>query len=540
MHLLKCLDKKSHSLFYVNGFVISLIALLSIFLINFILKNSFPSYVPMSLFLGSVVIAAWLGGGRIGLITMFLGAAFEILFFSDSLFSFFTNMTDLVRLFVYLVQGILISFIFGKLHQYQIQVIVNENQLAQAFANEKHARMLAEKSLKTLEKNQGELKKEREVAKNANNVKSLFLAHMSHEIRTPLVSIIGFADLLKDSSLSEEKRLNYAEIIERTGNNLKQLINDILDISKVEAGHVDIDPHPFSLQSLFYEVQNIFQIKCEEKKIQLKMIAESKIPSCVTADSTRIKQILINLIGNSIKFTEIGSVTVRYAVEDRQLKISIEDTGIGIADHQAEKLFEDFSQADASIARRFAGTGLGLALSRRLARMLGGDVWLKWSMLGEGSVFDMQIQLDSVSAETVVHSIPSVCALPQCKGKKILVVDDSPDNRLLLESMLGRCGVETSTASNGVEALKAVERLNFDVILMDMQMPVMDGYTAASRLRERQCTTPVIALTANAMKEDRKKCLEAGCDDYLSKPLQKEDLYKLLSTYCVDSFKLAP
>lgn len=522
------------------GFAVALASILAIFSLNFLLRFAFPNYLPMTLFLSAVVVAAWAAGTPSGVFATFLGGIIEVVFFSNNFFSFFVNSNESVRVLVYLVQGIAISYIFGEFHHAQTQVLESKERLLLALEREKKARAISEKALQKLKTSQRQLNKEREIAKNANRVKTLFLAHMSHEIRTPLGAILGFTDLLKEPGLTDTERVKYLNIIDRTGNNLKDIINDILDISKVEAGHFEIDLVPFSLEALLQEIHAVLSLKCLEKNTELKFIAEGEIPNFVITDPKRLRQILVNLIGNSIKFTKKGSVTLYYHVEGENLLFRVKDTGIGISKEQRSRLFQNFSQGDDSISRRFAGTGLGLVLSRKLARMLGGDIQLRWSKLNEGSIFDVRLKFTPVAE---AGTLPAKTLQPEeakakhsaqqeFQNKKVLVVDDSPDNQFLLERVLSKLGMVVSTASNGAEALTMTENHTYDVILMDMQMPVMDGYTAAEHLRERQCKTPVIALTAHAMKEDRLKCLNAGCTDYLTKPLQKDQLYKVLKAHC--------
>ncbi len=530
---LKIFQNQNRNDYSNRGIFVATLAIATVFGLNFMLKQIFSEYIPMCLFLSSIVITAWVAGARAGIIATFFGAIIELLFFSNSAKGFLTSNSEVVGLSVYFIQGFGVSIVFGDFHKSQRQVIDSEKQLLTVLECEKIARANAETILQKLKKSQKQLSKEREIAKNANRVKTLFLAHMSHEIRTPLAAVLGFTDLLKDPALSQAERLNYIDIIERTGNNLKDIINDILDISKVEAGHFEMDLIPFSLQTLIQEVHSVLKLKCHEKNIDLLFEPDGEIPRYVKTDPKRLRQILVNLIGNSIKFTDKGFVKMIYKVEASSLCFRVYDTGLGISGKQKSRLFENFSQGDSSVSRRFAGTGLGLALSRKLARMLGGDIKLISSEINEGSVFEIKLNFEPASEVTVWPKKYSFEEdVPDFEGKKILVVDDSADNRLLLECALKKIGCQVFTAADGAEALTKTETQYFDLILMDMQMPVMDGYVAAQHLRSRECKTPVIALTANALKEDRLKCIEAGCDDYLSKPLQKEELYEIIRTHC--------
>lgn len=368
---------------------------------------------------------------------------------------------------------------------------------------------------------------ERVQAENANRIKSLFLAHMSHEIRTPLGAILGFTELLKENNLSDEERQKNIEIIERTGQDLAKIINDILDITKVEADHLDIDEVSFSLPKLMSEVYELLNLKCIEKSIQLIFVQSGPIPYRMKTDPIRLRQIIMNVIGNAIKFTNHGKVTVTYRAYNGKLTFLVKDTGIGITKEQQHSLFQVFSQADNSITREFEGTGLGLVLSRRLARMLGGDVTLESSEFGQGSTFKIDIaihEVDSMKRPTLHNHHETETPKDDfsiLKNKKILLVEDSPDNQLLIQKYLSKYAVNLTTANNGQEAVHATDINHFDLILMDMQMPVLDGYNATSILRKKGLKIPIIALTAHAMKDDRAKCLNAGCTDYITKPIHR-------------------
>jgi two-component system, sensor histidine kinase len=373
---------------------------------------------------------------------------------------------------------------------------------------------------------------DRLVAERANEIKSLFLANMSHEIRTPLNAILGFVQLLKESTNVAENR-RYLEIIERTGYSLATIINDILDISKVEAGKLEIEKEPCSLKQLLRDTYALLNLRCEEKGITLQF-RDGNLPDAVRIDATRFKQILLNVIGNAIKFTKKGGVTATFEVRGPLLICEVEDTGIGIPPGSFAKLFRPFSQLDTSFRKGFGGTGLGLILSKRIAGLMGGDLVLDWSELGKGSRFIISIELELAAQETL--KVRKSFARPKqhqpLGGMKILVVEDSVDNQVLAEQFLIREGATTRVASNGLEAIEAFANGNYDVILMDMQMPVMDGYAATSKLRQMGCKIPIIALTANAMRDELGKCMTVGCNDYLSKPFQRENLVALIVQHC--------
>jgi hypothetical protein len=380
-----------------------------------------------------------------------------------------------------------------------------------------------------LQKNKGQ----RDEAENANRVKSMFLANMSHEIRTPLGAILGFAELLRDCNLPEEERQQYLDIIHRTGTNLTKIINSILDLAKVEEGHIEIENSPFNLPELLNDVHSLLELRCVEKSIDLQFNKQGYVPDIVRTDALRLRQILMNILGNAIKFTDHGKVSLTYEVHGSDLVFYIRDTGVGLTPEQQGLLFKTFSQVDESHIRRYEGTGLGLALSRKLARMLGGDVKLLNSISGLGSEFEVRIKYELVESEP--KSIPQPAyrqtTKPELEGKNILIVEDLAENRLLLERVLKKYGLSTTMATNGSEGVEAALKGNYDVVIMDIQMPVMDGYTATRKLRGQGYFKPILALTAHAMKDDRAKCLEAGYTDYLTKPVQTNELVQMLAKY---------
>jgi hypothetical protein len=383
----------------------------------------------------------------------------------------------------------------------------------------------------TLENSIGEQKQ----AERASEVKSLFLANMSHEIRTPLGAMLGFAELLRDRHLSPVERDQYVEIILRTGNNLSKILHDILDLSKVEAGQIEVEKNKCSLPMILQEIREVMEIKCAEKGLKLLFISEGKTPDFIYTDAFRLRQILTNMIGNAIKFTEHGEVRVHTRVEESDLNFVIVDSGVGLTSEQSEKLFQAFSQADHSSARKREGTGLGLILSRRLANLLGGDVTLLSSKPGVGSVFSVRIHLEEAPVVKPVERATPIQVETKpatvdtsLLGKKILVVDDAADNRYLLEKILVKRGAIVEQATNGVEGVEKALAGDFDLVLMDVQMPVMDGFMAVSRLRGLNYTKPIVAITAHAMKGDKTRCLAAGFSDYLTKPIQITEFLPVL------------
>jgi PAS domain S-box-containing protein len=401
-----------------------------------------------------------------------------------------------------------------------------------------------------------ELRDAKLAAEAASRAKSEFLANMSHEIRTPMTAILGFADILAGNPTHEEV-VEAIEIIRSNGTNLLRIIDDILDLSKIEAGRHDVERIACSPNKIAAEVISLMKASANAKKLPLTLDIWGDTPQQIFTDPTRLRQILVNLIGNAIKFTEVGGVRVFMRANttlegESAIRIDVIDTGIGISEEQIPLLFQPFSQVDASARRRFGGTGLGLAISMRLAKMLDGDIEVQ-SIPELGSKFSLIIGIGPVDEPAVHpeslaitdHSDRSLLAndrqpiaadTPTKLNCRILLVEDNPSNQLMITFLLRKAGAEVTVAENGrfaVElALTAQKSENcFDLILMDMQMPVMDGYEATRKLRASGYTKPILALTAHAMTGDRQKCLVAGCDDYMRKPIKQEILFELLEMW---------
>jgi len=385
-----------------------------------------------------------------------------------------------------------------------------------------------------------ELRSAKDAAEAANEMKSAFLANMSHEIRTPLGAILGFADLLRETHLDSEERENYHEIIKRNGEQLSSLINDILDLSKIEAGQLKTEILRAPIRSAIEEVCSLLSVKAHAKGLELHWTIDDAVPELIGTDPLRLRQILTNVIGNAIKFTKRGSIDVHASPGTKStLCLTVSDTGIGIAHEQRANLFKPFSQADTSITRRYGGTGLGLTLSRRLANALGGDLILKSSCLGVGSAFELTLDDQFTASANSRSSLHSAHAgngsrageREKLKGLRLLLVEDATDNQMLITQIMKRHGANVELASNGREGVEKAMAGDHDLILMDIQMPVMDGYTATQTLREQGFQRPIVALTAHAMNEVRKKCLNVGCNDQLTKPIRRDELIHVVAQY---------
>lgn len=374
----------------------------------------------------------------------------------------------------------------------------------------------------------------RKEAEAANLAKSRFLANMSHEIRTPLGAIIGFAELLNEQNVNANDRSDCLNRILRNGHLLADMINDILDLSKIESEHLEVEHIDFELIPLVEEVMSLLRLKAQEKNLRLTLATVGNLPDTVHSDPTRLRQILINLLGNAIKFTERGSIEVRIASINGQLRFSVTDSGIGIPLAQQGRIFEPFMQADSTTTRKFGGTGLGLAVSRGLAQALNGELKLVKSIEGEGSVFSLTIEAGGTGQQPLIGDaqVQARSIDPkQLEGLSILVVDDNADNRSYISSFLSASGAVTATAVNGIQAIEMATQQDYDIVLMDIQMPELDGYSAIRLLRSQSYGKPVLALTAHAMAGDRENSLNAGFQDHLVKPVDRSLLIQTIQRY---------
>jgi len=413
-----------------------------------------------------------------------------------------------------------------------------------------HLEEMVEKRTAELEMEVMERKQAEEAAKTANQAKSVFLANMSHELRTPLNAILGFAQIMTRSRIPDpEQRENLATII-RSGEHLLTIINQVLDFSKIEAGHITLDERSFDLHGLLSELENMFRIHANTKALQLVFGCSEDVPRHIRTDEVRLRQVLINLLNNALKFTGEGGVTMRTGIADpedrksdiRKLRFEIEDTGPGIAPEELERLFEAFAQTETGRHAQ-EGTGLGLVISRKFVRLLGGDITVR-SEPGRGTTFKFDIRAhvaEAAETETLAATRRILAVEPGQPRYRVLIADDKPDNRKLLVRLLGPLGFELREARNGQEAVEIWENWRPSVIWMDIRMPVMDGYEAVRRIRNEESEmksgepgireTVIIAVSASVFEEERSAAISEGCDDFLRKPFREANMFDMMSKH---------
>ncbi|WP_431217871.1 ATP-binding protein [Puia sp. P3] len=368
----------------------------------------------------------------------------------------------------------------------------------------------------------------------AVKIKENFLANMSHEIRTPLNSIIGFARLLSKKPQDEESA-EFISAIRDSGENLLTIINDILDLSKIEAGMIRVDSRPFAVRELFHSVTTLFHHRVKEKGLGISVDVDAGVPEVLLGDATRLTQIVVNLISNAAKFTDTGGITVSVSSDgpdqgNVRLWVAVTDTGIGIRQDQLASIFERFSQAESSTTRKYGGTGLGLTIVKELIEIQHGKIEVE-SEPGKGATFRFYVPYQIVSAVPVLADVPEnvIAAQPRMEGVSVLVADDNRMNQRLMEHLLRGAGFSYDIVDDGQKAVDRLREKKYQLVLMDIQMPVMDGYAASRMIREDlRSSVPIIAMTAHAMRGEREKCLESGMNEYLSKPIDADELFAMI------------
>ncbi|MDH5766811.1 MAG: ATP-binding protein, partial [Gammaproteobacteria bacterium] len=372
------------------------------------------------------------------------------------------------------------------------------------------------------------------LAEDANQAKSQFLSNISHEIRTPLSMIIGFVETLHENEKTNPEQAKLIDIIQTNSNHLRSIIDNVLDIAKIEANKLTVDHTPFNIIDIIEQINELSKPRANDKGLNFSIEYSNNIPTYIYGDSLRVKQIILNLCSNAIKFTRHGHVKIciSYHEEKNNIIISVKDTGIGLTPEQTEKLFQSFTQADTSTSRMYGGTGLGLSLSRQLAELMGGSLGVS-SVYCKGSNFTLILpagDIQTASTTKVSNNSAQPLQMLPLKGH-ILIVDDTPDMQELIAMHLTRMGLNYDFADNGMSAIKQAKHHKYDLILMDIQMPIMDGLEATAKLRRNGYNNPVIALTANALLSEKEQCLNSGFNEYVTKPIDRWQLYNAIKAH---------